>query len=498
MTEPTLKERTAKGLLWGLMNNGTMQLLNLVFGIVLANLLTPADYGLAGEVAIFSLIAGALQQSGFISALVNRKDASHEDYNSVFWFNICVSACIYVILWFCAPLIANYFHEPNLLWLSRYAFLGFFCASFSIVPRSMLIKQMKVKEQTIINVSALLLSGCVGVGMALADMTYWSVVTQNIVFVATVSVLSWGYTGFRPSRSFSSRPIREMFSFSSRILVTDIFNCFYNSLFTFVFGRWYTKHDVGNYTQANKWNKMGSDLITGVMQGVAQPMFVQVADDNERLCRAFRKMLRFTSLLAFPAMFGLALVAPEFITVLIGEKWLSCAHLMQVLCVAGAFTPITSLYYYLLISRGRSGIYMWNILAQGILMLLLLCVIYYTHFELTIFGLQLSGIPLMVITYVVVYVLWLLVWHHFVRREIQLPLRHALLDILPFALAALASLAATYFLSRSITSLVLLLIVRIALAAIIYFSILWLCRTAILRESINYLLKKGKGKNEQR
>ena len=497
MPEATLKERTAKGLLWGLLNNGAMQLLNLVFGVVLAQLLSPGEYGLAGEVAIFSLIAAALQQSGFIPALVNRQNATHEDYNSVFWFNVSCSACIYIILWFCAPLIVNYFHEPELLWLSRYAFIGFFLASFSITPRAILIKNLKVKEQTIINLSALLISGIVGIVMALCGMSYWSIVTQNIIFVSTVSVLSWHYSGFRPSFNITMKPVKQMFRFSCKILVTDIFNCLYNSLFTFLFGSWYTKHEVGTYTQANKWNKMGSDLITGMVQDVAQPMFVQVADDRERLQRAFRKMLRFTSLVAFPAMFGLAMVAPELITLLIGEKWLHSAQFMQLLCIAGAFMPITALYFKFLISRGRSDLYMWNILSQGILVLGFLTAIHYLlpHDSLftlhsSLFTFHFSPLHLMILTYVLVYILWLLVWHYFVWREIRLSFWSALKDMMPFALTALVSLAVTFFLTYSIQNLLLLLISRILLTAAIYFTILWLAHAKILRESVGYLLKK--------
>ena len=134
MNEETLKDKTAHGLMWGMMNNGAMQLLNIVFGIILARLLSDGDYGLAGELAIFSAIAATLHESGFITALTNRKNATHEDFNSVFWFNVGVSSMMYVLLWFCAPLIVSFFHEPELLWLSRYAFLGFLLASTSIVP----------------------------------------------------------------------------------------------------------------------------------------------------------------------------------------------------------------------------------------------------------------------------------------------------------------------------------------------------------------------------
>ena len=496
MASPDLKERTAKGLFWGLANNGSMQVLNLVFGIVLGRLLYEADYGLAGEVAVFTAIASALQESGFISALINRKNASREDFNSVFWFNVTVSACIYVILWFCAPLLVWYFHEPELLWLSRYAFLGFFFASFSIAPRAHFYKNLMMKEQTIIGIVALLLSGTVGVVMAFCGMSYWSLVTQNILFILTVSVLSWRISGFRPMMHFTWQPIREMFGFSCKLLITNIFNTLNNSIFALLLGNFFTKAEVGRYQQADKWNKMGSGLITGMVQSVSQPMFVQVENDGERLVRAFRKMLRFTSLLAFPCMLGLALVAREFITITVGSKWLPSAELMQMLCVAGAFMPLAALYYNFLISRGRSNIYMWNIVTQGLLVLSLLCAIHFLKWnvELSIFGCQIvmTGIRLMVMTYVVVYIAWMFVWHGFVWREVGLRLTDALKDTLPFLLIAIVSMAVTAWLTDGIENVVLLLIVRIGLAAALYLGLVWLTGAKILRESIQFIRHHGK------
>ena len=122
----SLKEKTAKGLFWGGMNNGVQQLLGLAFGIILGRLLDPSDYGMTAMLAVFSVIANELQASGFKTGLINMKAPTHNDYNAVFWFNILVSALIYIILWFCAPLIADYNKEPQLVALSRYAFLGFF------------------------------------------------------------------------------------------------------------------------------------------------------------------------------------------------------------------------------------------------------------------------------------------------------------------------------------------------------------------------------------
>lgn len=485
-----LKDKTAKGLFWGAMNSGLMQVLNTVFGIVLMSILSPEDYGMIGVLAIYSAIAQNLQESGFISALINRKDATRLDFCSVFWFNIVVGICIYVILWFCAPLIAHYNNDDRLIWLSRYAFLGFFCASFSIVPRAKLMKELKVKELTYITVSALIISDVMAVVMALCGMAYWGMATQSIIYVTVISVLSWVYARWHPSFQFSFRPIKEMFGFSCKILITNIFENVnkyaFESILGGKLGGGYSKQDIGYYNSANKWNLMGSQTITGMIQSVAQPMFVQAGDDEERLRRIFRKMLRFTSFVSFPLMFGLLLVCPQFIEGIFRDKWLQSIPLLQILCIGGAFLPIATLYSKFIISRGKSGIYMWNTIIMSLLVIAeLFCV---QHFSWSVCGI--SGIRLMVVLYVLISLLWLFVWHFFVWREIRLNLFSAIIDILPFLLLSAGTMTAVYFLTSMLSNLWLLFAVRILLAAIIYLGVLWLLKAEMLKESINYLRKK--------
>ena len=219
----TLKDKAAKGLFWSAFNSGTIQLLNAVFGIILARRLTQDDYGLIGMLMIFALVANSLQDSGFVTALTNRRDATHKDFNSVFWFNVIMSFMMYVLFFFLAPLIAAFYNEPLLTSLSRYYFLGFFIASFSIVPRAILFRQIRQKPLAIIGVVALLVSGTVGIVMAYNDLAYWGLATQTILFNLTVSVLSWIVSGWRPSLTITLQPIREMFGFSSKMLITNIF-----------------------------------------------------------------------------------------------------------------------------------------------------------------------------------------------------------------------------------------------------------------------------------
>ena len=471
-----------------------MQVLNAVFGIVLARKLDQGDYGLIGMLNIFTLVANSLMDSGFVTALTNKRDATHHDYNAVFWFNIGVSLLLYVLFFFCAPLIAWFFDEPILTDLSRYYFAGFVIASFSIVPRAILFRQIKQKELAIMGLISLLVSGTVGITMAYNGMAYWGLATQTLTFNLMVSILSWLLSGWKPTFQFTFAPIREMFGFSFKMLITNIMNQVNNNIFPLVLGRIYTKDEVGTYTQANKWNMMGASTITGMVQGVAQPTFVEVGDDLERLRRAFSKMLRFTSFVSFPVMFCLALVAPEFIVTLLKEKWLPSAHLMQILCIGGAFLPIATLYFNLIISRGKSDVYMWNVIAQGCAILGAILMIHgipHSSFLIPHSSFLIPhSITLMVLAYVLIIILWTGIWHRFLYQEIRYPFLSALKDMLPFLLTAGVTMLITWFATRWIESPPILLIVRILMATLIYLGLLWLFGAKILRECIGYLLKR--------
>lgn len=480
-----LKEKTARGLLWGFISNGSMQILNVVFGVVLTFYLSSDDYGMMAVLSIYSAIAASLQESGFVAALTNRRHPTHRDYNSVFWFNIMCSAVIYIILWFCAPLIADYNHDQRLVNLSRYAFLGFFIASFSITPRAILFKQMRVREQTICNLLALLLSGLAGITMAVSGMAYWSIATQSIVFVGATAIISWHYSRWRPSLTISFVPIRHMLPFSLRLLVTNLFVNINKYAFESLLGHFYPKSSIGYYSQANKWNLMGSQTIGGMVQGVAQPMFVEVGTDPERLRRAFLKMLQFTALVSFPALFGLSLVAHQVID-LLPARWLPAADYLQLLAIGGAFIPIATLYSNFIISRGKSQVYMWNTIIQSLLLLLIIYGV--QHFHLQLWGI--SGLWLMIVLYLLLQVLWLIVWHTFLWRYIRLTPLSALKATLPFLLMAAFATATAHFLTLSITSTPLLLLARIAVAATLYIAMLALTSRQLLVECIHFVRHK--------
>ena len=477
-----LKEKTAKGLFWGALNNGTIQVLNVLIGIMLGRKLSPEEWAPIGMIAIFSAIAGNLQSSGFSTAIINMKSPTSNDYNAVFWFNTLVSALVYLVLFACAPWIAWFFEQPCLTDLSRFIFLAFFISSFGISTNAYMMKNMMQREMTIVGITALIISGLTAITLAFLGYSYWSLAWQQVVNAFVLVVGRWYYVKWRPCFKVDFTPIRQTFRFSMNILITMIINTVNNHILTFVFGKLFTRTPqvVGNFFQAFKWDTMAYQTVGGTIEQVAQPVLVNLRDDEDesREVRVFRKMMRFTAFLAFPAMFGLSLVSEEFILATIGPKWIDCVPLLRVLCIGGAFMPFYSLYKNLIISQGRADLNMWLNISQLVLQFIL------------IFATYQQGILMVVYAYSILNVVWLLAWQFFAHRLIGLQLVHVLKDTLPFALISGAVMLVSYVATTQITNIYLLLALRIVLAAVLYVGVMKLLRVKIMDECIKFLSKK--------
>ncbi|MCR4853592.1 MAG: lipopolysaccharide biosynthesis protein [Prevotella sp.] len=476
--DETLKDKTARGLFWGGMNNGVQQLIGLLAGIILGRLLSPDDYGMIAMITIFSVVATELQSSGFKVALTNLKNPTPNDYNSVFWFNIVVSLIIYLILFFTAPLIARYYHTPALVPLCRYTFLGFFISSFALAQSAWLFKNLRTKQQAKAGMTAIVVSNLVGIIMAWRGFAYWALATQTLVYILVNTLMVWHYSPWRPTFSWDPKPVRTMFRFSCKIMVSAILTQVNNNILNILLGRYYSAHQTGQYNQAYQWNYKASYTLQGMVQTVAQPVFVDLQDDRERQLRALRKLMRFAAFVSFPLLLGFSLVAKEFIVLTITEKWLVSAGYLQVLCVAGAFMPLSLILSNLIISRGRSDIYMWSTLALGVCQIALMLALVH------------QGVSTMVVAFTVLNVVWFFVWHFFARRMTGYGLLSLLKDIVPFLLIAAVTMVVTHFLTAGITVLWVRLLVRIVVAAVIYLGTLKLAHAKILDEALSYLRHK--------
>ena len=489
----SLKDKTARGLFWGGMNNGVQQLLGLAFGIILGRLLDPSDYGMTAMLAVFSVIANELQSSGFKTGLINLREPRHEDYNAVFWFNIAAGALIYAVLFLAAPLIARFYGNPALIPLSRYVFLGFVFSSFGMAQSAYLTKQMQIKQIAKCGMTATLTSSLVSVAMAAMGFGYWALATQYLMYIAVNTLLLWCFSAWRPTLSpLTSHlsPLKRLFPFSFRIMLSAIFTQMNANIMNLLLGRFYGEANTGHYNQAYQWSSKCFLLVGNMLKQVDQTVLVGLREERERQLAVLRKMVRFTAFVSFPLLFGLAIVSHEFIMLAIGEKWAFAASLLPLLCLCGAFMPLSTLLTDSVISQHRSDIYLWSTIALGVLQIALMV------------GLWRQGIMVMVIAYTLLNIAWMFVWHFFVRRLMGYRLIDFLKDILPFALAAAFVMGLTWLITYQFTvyslrftddylRLWILLISRVVMAMLLYYGVMRIAGAVILKEVIAFIKKKA-------
>jgi O-antigen/teichoic acid export membrane protein len=294
----------------------------------------------------------------------------------------------------------------------------------------------------------------------------------------STSVLRWYYCSWKPCFTFNIQALKEMFPFSIKLALTGLAGQINGNIMSVLLGRFYSKYDVGIYSQGNKWAGMGSTFVNGIIQNVAQPVFV-AADNRKHQRHIFRKMLRFTAFISFPALLGLALAAPELIVILITDKWLSSILILQLFCIWGAFWPINILYMQMIIAHGKSNIYLWNTVTVGIVQIIVL------------FSIRSMGITAMVVAFLIINFLWMGIWHFQTQRLIGLRIREVLKDIFPYLAITFISLGISYLISLYIDNIYLRCLQKISTAVVIYVALMWKMDSVIFKESVNYIFKKN-------
>lgn len=361
METPDLKLQTARALKWNLIDRLSSQILYGVTGIVLARLLSQDDFGLVGAMLVFQAFASLFVDSGFSSALIQRKSPSRLDYSTVLWFNVAMACVIYVVLWFSAPLIADWFQgDERLVPLSRVMFLSFIVTSTSIVQTNRLMKRMDVKPVAVANTAALGAGAVVGISLALWGYGAWAIVWQTLTVAAVKSVILWICTRWRPQWGFSWGVLRSFFAVGSGVMLTSFLNTLFQNIYSFFIGNRVGLVSLGYYTQADKWSKMGVMSVAQTLTASFLPVLSEVQDDRGRFARVAAKTNRFTGYITFPAMGFLIVMASPIFHLLFGHKWDASIVLFQLLLVRGVFTILTSLYnnYALSLGRARLIVYM--------------------------------------------------------------------------------------------------------------------------------------------
>lgn len=353
MGEGELKSKTAKTLKWNALDRVATQVLYALSGVVLANLLSKEDFGLVGVLAVFQAFAILFVDSGFGSALLQKKSPNNDDYSTVFWFNLAVSIGVYILLFFLAPAIADFFDDARLVAMSRVMFITFVLTGLGIVQTNRLMKRMDVRQIAIADLVALSVSGCLGVALAIAGFGAWAIVWQSVSLAAIKSGWLWLTGHWIPKLVFSRISMRDVRNIGVSVFVSQFFNTLFLNVYQFVIGKWYSLSQLGCYTQADKWSKMGSASLSQILMSSFVPVLSGVQDNPDTFRRYMQRMDRFTALLTFPSLLCLAACGNSLFHFLFGTKWDIAIPLFQILCIRGAGTVFISLYSNFMMSLGH-------------------------------------------------------------------------------------------------------------------------------------------------
>lgn len=353
----SLKQITINGMLWSISERFSLQGVQLVVSIILARLLEPAQFGLIGMLAIFMALAQSILDSGFGSALIQKKDAHHLDNCSIFYFNIFIGVILTVLLIVSAPAIASFFDQPILIPLTRFLSLNIFINGFALVQSTILTKQMNFKAQLKINLVSVILSGLIGITLAYLGWGVWSLGIQSVLNTLFRTILYWISSSWKPSLIFSFTALGTMFTFGSKLLLSALLDTFFQNIYQVFIGKMFSVSELGFYTRAKTMEQTAVTATSSSLGRVLFPAMSPLQDDNKRLKQAYKKTIGVSLFFHFPLMFGLIGIADPLIRFLMTDKWAPSIPFFQLLCIVGLFYPLHVLNLNILMVKGRSDLF---------------------------------------------------------------------------------------------------------------------------------------------
>jgi O-antigen/teichoic acid export membrane protein len=363
-----LKKLTAFGILWVGMSQLSTQFIRFIIVIILARLLSPEDFGVVALAEIFLGFISTINELGFSAAIVQRKEIDGIHLSTSFWTSVSTGIILFIIATLASPFVADFFQEDLVQPIVIVASLAFIIGSFGVVHRALLEKNLDFKKVTIPEVCAAIVSGVVSIFLAINGYGAWSLVFGGLSGGFISVVIIWKMLAWRPSLRFSFTHFKELFDFGGRVMGSRLLNYISQNVDYLVVGKLLGTAALGYYSFAYHLMTFPLHRISQNITKVIFPAFSTIQDDNERLRKGYLEVVRYISLITFPMLAGMFVVAPEFVTVVYGAKWAPMIVPLQILCLAGALKSVGTAVGSIFLSKGRADIqFKWNILTAIVL-----------------------------------------------------------------------------------------------------------------------------------
>lgn len=316
------------------------QMIRLVVSVILARLLTPEEFGTVALLYIFSDIANSFVDSGFSSALGQRRDITHTDESTVFWFSIGMAGICAGLLVIAAPFIAEFYGLPTLTPLTIILAVNIFLMSLGSVHHPLLTKRLELKKITLTTAAALFISACAAVWLAVKGFGVWALALQPLTETLVSVPLLWLASGWRPGWVFSTASLRRLFGFGGYLMLSSFLDITYNRAYALLVGKLYGVGDLGFYNRADNARQIPMQALWVLLARVAFPIFSAASGDTDKLRRGMRISVRGMMFINIPIMLGLMVTSEPVISLIYGDQWLSAAPLLRILCVGGILMPL--------------------------------------------------------------------------------------------------------------------------------------------------------------
>lgn len=461
--QSSIKNKTLWGIIWSVLERFSVQGIYCIISIVIARIISPSDYGLIAMLNIFIAIAQSLIDSGFSNALIQKQHRTEKDFCTVFYFNTLVALILYFILYIASPYIASFYSEPRLENIAKWSSIAIIISSLAIIHRTKIAINLAFKVQAKISISAVTISGIIGISCAAFGYGVWALVIQNIARCTVETILLWCYVHWKPNQGFSWESFNSLFSFGSRLLLAGLLHTLYTNLYSLVIGKRFTPNIVGFYNQGNTLASFPALNFAYVLTRVMYPVMCQLQQDEKKLYEYFVKYLCTATYIIAPIMIMLCVLSKPFITVILSSQWIDAAPFFAILCIANLFLPLREINGMLLNVKGRSDLFFKAEIIKKIVSFTIL------------FATLPFGVKVMCIGQVLYSILDLLIIIYFVKKIAPITYKIEFKNISPIILNNIVMAFAIYVVTLHIHNPFLCLITGVLCGICIYitFSILF-------------------------
>ena len=392
MAEQSLKDKTVKGTFWSAMDAFLGHGVTFIVGVVLARLLSPEEYGLIGIVTIFTSILLGFVDCGFSNSLIRKQDVNAEDYDTMFFVNLLMSMAMYTLLFFGAPMIAHFFGRPQLIPLVRITGLLLIVQSLSIVQETILKKRLDFKTRTKASVTAAILSGATGIGMAFAGCGVWSLVGQQLSRQFVYTSCLWIFNRWHPGHVFSRNSFHYMWGFGWKLMLSGFLDRLWNQLYQVVVGKFYNPATLGHYTRAKEYASLFSSNLTSIVQRVSYPVLSQVQDDKQRMVKGYRRIIKTAMFVTVMVLIPMGAVAEPLIYCLIGPQWHQAATFLPLICISMSLYPLHAINLNMLQVQNRTDIFLYLEIVKKTIAVVPICLGIFVNIYWMLIGTIVTGV----------------------------------------------------------------------------------------------------------